>query len=85
MSVNNNMQQLVQYVTDSQGTQTGVVVPIALWEKILEALDSEGKELSPIDEEEPNERILSDLEDAVRSARLGMMFPIEQLWDQVNE
>ncbi len=33
------MQRLVQYVTDNQGTQTGVMVPIGLWEEILGSLD----------------------------------------------
>ncbi|MBW4692817.1 MAG: hypothetical protein KME27_13760 [Lyngbya sp. HA4199-MV5] len=80
-----DIQQLVQYVTDSQGTQTGVVVPIALWEKILEALDREEEGLSSIDEDEPKGRILADLEDAVRSARSGMVYSLDQLWDQVYE
>lgn len=80
-----DIQQLIQYVTDSQGTQIGVVVPIALWEQILGALDGGERGLSAIDEDEPKELILSDLEDAVRSTRSGMMLPIEQLWDQVYE
>ncbi|MBW4578857.1 MAG: hypothetical protein KME42_04685 [Tildeniella nuda ZEHNDER 1965/U140] len=80
-----DIQQLVQYVTDSQGAQIGVVVPIALWEQILMALERRESGLDALDEDEPNARILSDLEESVRSSRAGKVFPIAQLWDQVYE
>ncbi len=77
------MQRLVQYVTDNQGTQTGVMVPIDLWEEILGSLD--GSEWSAIDEEDSKEKILADLSEAMRSTRAGEVFPIEQLWEKVYE
>ncbi len=75
------MQRLVQYVTDSQGTQTGVVVPIGLWEEILGSLDSNAG--AAIDEEDSKEKILADLIEAMRSTRAGETFPIHQLWEKV--
>jgi hypothetical protein len=77
------MQRLVQYVTDSQGTQTGVVVPIGLWEKILGSWDS--SDLFSIDEDDSKEKILADLTEAMRSTRAGEVFPIDQLWEKVYE
>ncbi len=74
------MQRLVQYVTDNQGTQTGVVVPIALWEEILGSLDR-----SEWSEEDSKEKILADLTEAMRSTRAGEVFPIDQLWEKVYE
>jgi hypothetical protein len=71
------MQRLVQYVTDSQGTQTGVVVPIGLWEEILGSLDES--------EDDSKEKILADLTEAMRSTRAGEVFPIDQLWEKVYE
>jgi hypothetical protein len=71
------MQRLVQYVTDSQGTQTGVVVPIGLWEEILGSLDGS--------EDDSKEKILADLIEAMRSTRAGEVFPIHQLWEKVYE
>ncbi len=65
------MQQLVQYVTDNQGTQTGVMVPIGLWEEILGSLDR-----SEWSEEDSKEKILADLTEAMRSTRAGEVFPI---------
>ncbi len=77
------MQRLVQYVTDNQGTQTGVVVPIGLWEEILGSLDA--NEWSTVDDEDSKEKILADLTEAMRSTRAGEVFPIEQLWEKVYE
>jgi hypothetical protein len=77
------MQRLVQYVTDSQGTQTGVVVPIGLWEKILGSLDS--GDLLPMDDDDSKEKILADLKEAMQSTRAGEFFPIDQLWEKVYE
>ncbi len=74
------VQRLVQYVTDNQGTQTGVVVPIGLWEEILGSLDH--REWS---EEDSKEKILADLIDAMRSTRSGEVFPIDQLWEKIYE
>ncbi len=75
------MQRLVQYVTDNEGTQTGVVVPIDLWEEILGSLDS--REWSAIDEEDSKEKILADLTEAMRSTRSSEVFPIDRLWRMV--
>ena len=77
------IQRLVQYVTDNQGTQTGVMVPIALWEEILGSLN--GDEWSAIEEDDSKEKILADLTEAMRSTRAGEVFPIDRLWEKVYE
>lgn len=40
--------------------------------------------LDEIDENEPNEQILADLQEAIRQGRAGETFPIAELWDGID-
>jgi hypothetical protein len=77
------LENLVQYVTNAEGIHTEVVVPIALWNEVLIALGRSDSGLHAVDEDEPKERILADLEESVRSARRGDIFPVSELWSRV--
>lgn len=40
--------------------------------------------LDPIDEQEPADRILADLQSSIRQVKLDQTSPISELWDNVN-
>jgi hypothetical protein len=78
------LETLVKYVMDAEGEQTAVLVPMAVWGEILAVLRRVESGLHREDEDEPKERILADLTEAVRSTQAGVMFPVSELWDRVN-
>jgi hypothetical protein len=79
------LKNLVSYVTDADGEQTSVLVPKALWNEILQALDQLESGLDPKDENEPKAQILADLTEAIRATQAGDTFPVSQLWEKVYE
>lgn len=73
----------VRYLTNGAGEKTDVLVPLEVWEKILEILETQSG-LSPIDEQEPISQILTDLQTAVQQAKAGQTAPISELWDDID-
>ncbi len=76
--------ELVQYVTNTQGETTGVLIPLEVWENLLKSWQALVDELGQIDEAEPNEKILADLKDSLRQTKAGQTFPISELWDGID-
>lgn len=108
----------IKYLTNSEGEETEVVIPIELWQTLLElgellkaeeksvgfySVDAGKKKrqtlleivemlkteynssvLHLIDEKEPKEQILADLQEAVRSVKAGLTYPVSQLWDDCD-
>lgn len=74
----------VRYVTDEAGEPTDVLVPFALWEKMITALKDSPSGLAWVDEHEPNAQILSDLKASFQEANRGEVFPIAELWNDVD-
>ena len=66
------IENLIRYVTNAEGKATDVIVPLELWQQLIHSLntDSTGG-LALIDEQEPKEQILADLQESVR-ALLGL-------------
>ncbi len=79
------LKNLVRYVTNADGAQTEVLVPIALWAEVMESLGLLESGLQPEDEDEPKAQILADLAESVRSANRGETFPVSELWGKVYE
>ncbi|HAG82782.1 MAG TPA: hypothetical protein DCL61_16895 [Cyanobacteria bacterium UBA12227] len=75
--------QLIQYVTNSQGECIGVVIPLAVWEQLMPFLQALMN--AEIDDQEPKENILADLQESIRQARRGETFPLSELWDGIDE
>ncbi|MDJ0707130.1 MAG: hypothetical protein QNJ46_27965 [Leptolyngbyaceae cyanobacterium MO_188.B28] len=67
----------IRYVTNADGEKTDVLVPVELWDKLLEILRMNSG-LDPIDEQEPNLKILADLQTAVQQAQAGNTYPVEE-------
>ena len=80
---------IVKYITNAQGEKTEAIVPIELWNSLLEIIPNEiyptVSGLSPIDEDEPKAQILADLQASIRAARAGETYPISQLWDDLDD
>jgi hypothetical protein len=77
------VQKLIQYVTNAQGDRTGVLVPLEVWEQLIESWQA--LQNARVDDEEPKENILADLQESIRLARAGQTFPLSQLWDDIDE
>ncbi len=80
----------IKYITNSQGEKTEVIIPIELWNHLIQSIDpsevySTVSGLSSVDEDEPNSQILSDLQASVRAARSGDVYPVSQLWDDMDD
>ncbi|NJO42812.1 MAG: hypothetical protein HC769_11020 [Cyanobacteria bacterium CRU_2_1] len=82
--MNTEVRKLVQYVTNAQGETTGVLVPLNVWENLLKSLQDFADEIGQIDEAEPKEQILADLQDSLRQVKAGQTFPISELWDGID-
>jgi len=60
------IENLIRYVTNTEGKTTDVLVPIELWQQIINSLNPDNSSgLAAIDEQEPKTQILADL-DAIR-------------------
>ena len=72
-----------RYLTNAAGEKTDVLIPVDLWEVLLAILQNSSG-LDPIDEQEPNSQILTDLQTATQQAQVGQTFPISELWQGIT-
>jgi hypothetical protein len=80
------LQTLVKYISNAQGEKTEVIIPIAVWNSLLQKITSIElystlSGLNPVDENEPKTQILADLQESIRAAKAGETYPISQLWE----
>ena len=73
----------MKYVSSADGEPSAVLVPAEIWGEILMTLGNVESGLHPIDENELNAQILSDFEEAVRSTKADVTFPVSELWARV--
>lgn len=83
------LQTLVKYISNSQGEKTEVIIPIEVWNSLLQKITplelySTVSGLSPVDESEPKTQIIADLQESIRAARAGQTYPISQLWEDLD-
>ena len=79
------IQNRIKYVTNAAGGKTEVIVPVDIWETLIELLQAIESGLDPIDENEPKAAILADLLESIRQARIGQTYPISELWDVIKD
>lgn len=82
--VNSSPENQVRYVTNAAGETTDVLVPLDLWQQLINALQDPASGLAWVDEHEPNVQILADLQTSLKQAATGQTFPVSQLWDGVE-
>ncbi len=74
----NNINQKVRYLTNESGEKTDVLVPLEMWQNILNFL--------PKNEiEDSKELILNDLKQSLLDGKEGKTFPIEELWEGIDD
>ena len=79
------IENLIRYVTNAEGKTTDVLVPLELWQQLIYSLNTDSVSgLALIDEQEPKEQILADLQESVRLAGAGQTFPVSQLWEDAT-
>jgi hypothetical protein len=82
--VNSSLENRVRYVTNAAGETTDVLVPLDLWQQLINALQDPASGLAWVDEHEPNAQILADLQASLKQAVAGQTFPVSQLWDDIE-
>ncbi len=83
-----NLSQLetqVKYVSNASGETTEVIVPVALWEVLMDRLKPLLSGLDSLDENEPKEQILADLQESLRAGVAGNHQPISKLWEGLDD
>ncbi|MFP4134121.1 MAG: hypothetical protein ACLFTJ_08205 [Halothece sp.] len=74
-----HIKQQVRYLTNQQGKTTDVLIPVETWETILQTLNAQNE---PIDSK--NE-LIADLKKSLIDAKQGKTFPVEQLWEGIED
>ncbi|WP_416672460.1 hypothetical protein [Egbenema bharatensis] len=82
--VNSSIENRVRYVTNAAGETTDVLIPLDLWQQLINALQDPASGLAWVDEHEPNAQILADLQASLKQAAAGQTFPVSQLWDDIE-
>jgi len=73
------IKQQIRYLTNQNGKTTDVLIPLETWETILEALTAE------YDSIDSKEEIIADLKQSLLEAKQGQTFPLEELWEGIEE
>ncbi len=71
-----SLKNKIRYVTNQQGIKTDVLIPLALWENILQAFNSE-----IIQDQDSKIQLIVDLKQSLLEAQEGKTFPLEELWE----
>lgn len=80
----------IKYITNDRGDKIEVVIPIELWYELLgkistpESSERDESGLDPIDESEPKSQILADLQESIRAVKAGDVYPVSQLWNDLD-
>jgi hypothetical protein len=72
----NNLNQKIRYITNQEGIKTDVLIPVEIWQNILTYLFPEI--------EDSKTEILADLKQSLLDGKEGKTFPIEQLWEDID-
>ncbi|MFM6465512.1 MAG: hypothetical protein ACKPGC_24690 [Planktothrix sp.] len=79
------IEHLIRSVNNADGETTDVLVPVELWQQLMNTINSDPVSgLAWIDEQEPKAQILADLEESMRLATTGETFPLSQLWEDTT-
>jgi hypothetical protein len=80
----------IKYITNDRGDKIEAVIPIDLWYELLgkispsELTKRDESGLDPIDENEPKSQILADLQASIRAVKAGDVYPVSQLWNDLE-
>ncbi len=74
-----HIQQQVRYLTNQEGKTTDVLIPLDTWETILQVLTAE---THPIDSKA---ELIADFRQSLIDVKQGKTFPLEELWEEIEE
>ncbi len=66
----------IRYLTNQEGKTTDVLIPLTIWESIMEKLNPKTTE-----EDDSKAQLIADLKQSLRDARDGKTYPLEELWE----
>ena len=66
----------IRYLTNQEGKPTDVLIPLTIWENIIEKLN-----LLSTDENDSKAQLIADLKQSLLDARDGKTYPLEELWE----
>lgn len=69
----------IRYVTDEEGQKTDVLIPLRMWENILQVLNTQITE-----ENENKAELIADLKQSLLDAQKGKTYPLEELWQGIE-
>ncbi|HBW56339.1 MAG TPA: hypothetical protein DEF27_00475 [Oscillatoriales bacterium UBA8482] len=79
------IEHLIRYVTNADGETTDVLVPVEIWQQLMNTINSDPVSgLAWIDEQESKAQILADLQESMGLTRAGQTFPISKLWEDTT-
>lgn len=64
----------VRYLTDEEGKKTDVLIPLAVWENILQNLN-----LETVEQSDSKAELIADLKQSLLDAQAGKTFPLEEV------
>lgn len=79
------LENQIRYITNTAGEPTDVLIPLALWQKVLSFVRDPDSGLAWIDEHEPNAQILADLQTSLQQSAAGQTFPVATLWNDLED
>ena len=66
----------IRYLSNQEGKTTDVLIPLPIWESIIEKLN-----LLPTEENDSKAQLIADLKQSLLDARDGKTYPLEELWE----
>ncbi len=70
----------IRYITNEQGIKTDVLIPLVMWNNILEALNLETSQ-----DRDSKTELIADLKQSLLDAQEGKTFPLEELWEDIEQ
>ena len=70
----------IRYITNEQGIKTDVLIPLVIWDNILEALNLETSQ-----DTDSKTELIADLKQSLLDAQEGKTFPLEELWQDIEQ
>jgi len=78
------IQTYIKYITDASGEKIEAIIPIEIWQILIERLQHLESGLDTVDENEPKAQILADLQESIRQSRVQQTYPLSELWDDID-
>ena len=69
----------IRYLTNQEGKPTDVLIPLTIWESIIEKLNLEITE-----ENDSKAQLIADFKQSLIDAKEGKTYPLEELWEGID-